>query len=92
MSRVQQRAKTVVSFDSRSTPPESAPSPTHPLYGVALLKLALELKKHPEARVEEVIEQVLLRMRLPADDFRSFLAKEGGILKVLSEKVAAKPA
>jgi len=86
MSRVHPRIKTVTSLREHAAQKPSAPAA--PLYGVALLKVALELKKHPEARVEDVIDAVLTRMRLPEADFRSFLAREGGILRVLSDRMA----
>ncbi len=57
-----------------------------PLYGVAMLKIAMELKKADARPVDELITGVLQRMRLPEDDFRAFLAMNGGLLKTIAQK------
>ncbi len=54
-----------------------------PLYGVALLKTALELKRRKEGSVEEVLRTVLARMRIPEHEFRAFLEQQGGLAEVL---------
>lgn len=66
------------------------PAPARPveapaLYGVALLKVALELKRAPAAEPPEaVLARVLARMRIPEADFRAFLAAQGGLLAALA--------
>jgi hypothetical protein len=55
-----------------------------PLYGVAMLKIAMELKKADGKSLEELIAGVLARMKLPEDDFRSFLAANGGLLRTIA--------
>ena len=57
-----------------------------PLYGVAMLKIAMELKKADARPVDELITGVLKRMSLPEDDFRAFLAMNGGLLKTIAQK------
>jgi hypothetical protein len=57
-----------------------------PLYGVAMLKIAMELKKADAAPVDELITGVLKRMHLPEDAFRAFLAMNGGLLKTIAQK------
>jgi hypothetical protein len=55
-----------------------------PLYGVAMLKIAMELKKADAKPLDELITGVLSKMRLPEDDFRSFLAANGGLLRTIA--------
>ena len=57
-----------------------------PLYGVAMLKIAMELKKADAAPLDDLITGVLRRMSLPEDDFRAFLAMNGGLLKTIAQK------
>jgi hypothetical protein len=57
-----------------------------PLYGVAMLKIAMELKKADAKPVDELITGVLRRMSLPEDDFRAFLQMNGGLLKTIAQK------
>jgi hypothetical protein len=56
-----------------------------PLYGVAMLRIAMELKKADGAPLERLISGVLTRMRLPEADFRSYLEKNGGLLKAIAQ-------
>lgn len=85
-----QRAKTVIELETRRTPdseqkaqaPAKAVEPD-PLYGVALLKTALELKRRQDGTPEEILRGVLARMRLPEDEFRAWLAQQGELAKVL---------
>ena len=84
-----QRAKTVIELEPRrSTPPHTEKAPASavepdPLYGVALLKAALELKRRRDGTPEEILRDVLARMRLPEDEFRAWLAQQGELAKVL---------
>ncbi|WP_309894667.1 hypothetical protein [Archangium sp.] len=84
-----QRAKTVIELEPRrrsstdtatQAPPALEPDP---LYGVALLKMALELKRRQDGTPEEILRDVLARMRLPEDEFRAWLAQQGGLLALL---------
>lgn len=85
-----QRAKTVIELETRRTTdseqkpqaPAKAVEPD-PLYGVALLKTALELKRRQDGSPEEILRGVLARMRLPEDEFRAWLAQQGDWAKVL---------
>ncbi len=84
-----QRAKTVIELEPRratATETDGAPAKVmepDPLYGVALLKTALELKRRKDGTPEEILRGVLARMRLSEDDFRAWLAQQGGLAKVL---------
>ena len=62
-------------------PPAVANSP---LYGVAMLKIAMELKKADPLPLEELITGVLAKMKLPEEAFRSFLAANGGLLRTIA--------
>lgn len=64
-------------------PPELAASP---LYGVAMLKIAMELKKADARPVDELIHGVLSRMRLDEGEFRRFLEANGGLLRAIAQK------
>ncbi len=57
-----------------------------PLYGVAMLKIAMELKKADAQPVEALITGVLSRMRLDEGEFRRFLEANGGLLKAIAQK------
>jgi len=82
-----QRSKTVIELETRRVDaPTPAPAPTvelDPLYGVALLKTALELKRRQDGTPEEILRGVLARMRLPEEEFRAWAAQQGGLLKLL---------
>lgn len=54
-----------------------------PLYGVAMLRMALELKRPEAGSFEEVLRGVLARMRLDEAPFRRYLEKNGGLLLAL---------
>lgn len=91
MTRIPQRVKAaLVSLSDHreeAVPAKSVPiASPHPLYGVALLKVALELKKKPETEVGTAIQRVLRQMGLPTEDFAEFLRREGGILRMISEQ------
>ncbi len=84
-----QRAKTVIELEPRrATSTQTAQVPAKvvepdPLYGVALLKMALELKRRQDGSPEEILRDVLARMRLPEDEFRAWLSQQGGLLQSL---------
>ncbi|MFZ5441590.1 MAG: hypothetical protein ACOZQL_16405 [Myxococcota bacterium] len=78
------KPSTVVSLEAtRELPTEVSASP---LYGVAMLKIAMELKKADGRSVDELIAGVLTRMRLDEADFRRFLESNGGLLKAIAQK------
>lgn len=64
-------------------PPELAASP---LYGVAMLKIAMELKKADARPLDELVSSVLQRMHLAEDQFRAFLSANGGLLRTIALK------
>jgi hypothetical protein len=57
-----------------------------PLYGVAMLKIAMELKKANARPLDELIAGVLSRMRLDEGDFRRFLEANGGLLRTIAQR------
>lgn len=59
-----------------------------PLFGVAMLKIAMELKKADGRPLDELIAGVLTRMRLPEQDFRDFLSANGGLLRKIATRKA----
>jgi hypothetical protein len=63
--------------------PAAAPSPS-PLLGVALLKVALELKRRPGRAAPEVLAQVLARLRIPEEELQAYLARNDALRRVLS--------
>ena len=56
----------------------------NPLYGVAMLKIAMELKKPDAAALEDIISGVLGRMRLSEEAFRRYLEQNGGLLREIA--------
>ncbi len=62
------------------------PVEASPLYGVAMLKIAMELKKADAAPLDELVRGVLARMRLPEAEFRSYLEANGGLLRTIASK------
>lgn len=57
-----------------------------PLYGVAMLKIAMELKKADARPVEELVAGVLNRMGLSEEQFHAFLEANGGLLRTIASK------
>lgn len=89
---IRQRGKpsSVVSLESQQQPvvAESVPAElsASPLYGVAMLKIAMELKKADARPVDELITGVLTRMRLDETEFRRFLDANGGLLRAIAQR------
>jgi hypothetical protein len=92
-----QRAKTVVVLEERkaapSAPPEAHPQARtappvelDPLYGVALMKTALELKRRRDGSVEEILRGVLARMRIPEAEFFAYLEQHGGLARLVGAR------
>lgn len=75
--------ETAQSNAAEAVPQELAASP---LYGVAMLKIAMELKKADARPVDELIKGVLTKMRLDEAEFRRFLESHGGLLRAVAQK------
>lgn len=75
--------ETAQSDAAEAVPQELAASP---LYGVAMLKIAMELKKADSRPVDELIKGVLTKMRLDEAEFRRFLDSHGGLLRAVAQK------
>ena len=57
-----------------------------PMYGVAMLKIAMELKRAPQIELDSIVSGVLQRMRLDEGNFRRFLEQNGGLLRTIAQK------
>jgi hypothetical protein len=79
----QSRVVTLEAAAARAPAQELSASP---LYGVAMLKIAMELKKADARPVDELIHGVLTRMRLDEGEFRKFLEANGGLLRAIAQK------
>ena len=85
---VRRAQATVVSTQSHTEPTAELAHPvtTSPLYGVAMLKIAMELKKADAKPLDELISGVLTRMNLPEGAFRAYLAANNGLLRTIASK------
>lgn len=79
----QSRVVALEAAQTQAVPPELSASP---LYGVAMLKIAMELKKADARPVDELIHGVLTKMRLDEGEFRRFLESNGGLLRAIAQK------
>ena len=57
-----------------------------PLYGVAMLKIAMELKKPDASDLDQILTGVLKRMRLDENEFRTYLEANGGLLRTIAAR------
>ena len=57
-----------------------------PLYGVAMLKIAMELKKPQPRALDDILRGVLARMNISEDAFRTFLDQNGGLLRAIAQR------
>lgn len=80
------KQSTLVALESAQTEKPSVELAASPLYGVAMLKIAMELKKADSRPVDELIAGVLTRMRLDEGEFRRFLDANGGLLRAIAQK------
>ena len=65
---------------------ESPRAADSPLYGVAMLKIAMELKKPQPRALDDILTGVLERMNIPESAFRAFLAQNGGLLRAIAHR------
>jgi hypothetical protein len=81
---------TLAAESSNPTPSPEPSAPAEvahsPLYGVAMLKIAMELKKADARPLEELVSGVLGRMKLDEDEFRAFLELNGGLLRTVAQR------
>jgi len=85
---VRRGQSTVVTTQSQTeTKAELAdPVTASPLYGVAMLKIAMELKKADAKPLDELISGVLARMSVPEGAFRAYLSANSGLLRTIASK------
>jgi hypothetical protein len=57
-----------------------------PLFGVAMLKIAMELKRTQGTALDDILSGVLEKMNLPEADFRAFLQRNGGLLRAIAAR------
>ena len=69
----------------RKSKPAEQESPIEGLCGVAMLKIAVELKKSGTAPVEQVVDSVLSTMSIDPAAFRKYLASQGGVFERLQQ-------
>jgi hypothetical protein len=84
-SRVVALSAAVAQSHEASPGPVPAEVAASPLYGVAMLKIAMELKKADARPLDELITGVLARMRLDEGEFRRFLEANGGLLRTIAQ-------
>ena len=77
------RAKAGRTWSQAEPTPEQ--SPPDGLCGVAMLKIAMELKKRSSVPVGEVVDAVLSTMAIDPSVFRKYLASQGGVLERLEQ-------
>ncbi len=85
---VRRAQASVVSIESHSHNAEHLADTVtaSPLYGVAMLKIAMELKKADAQPLDQLISGVLARMNLPEGEFRAYLSANGGLLRTIAAK------
>src|SRR5688500_1715819 len=86
MSQRQRGSRVVPLAEARPAPaaPSGAREEAPALYGVVLLKAALEIKRREDVPAADVLFSVLERMRIPEADFLRFLERQGGVLQALA--------
>lgn len=66
---------------------EAAEAPIDsPLFGVAMLKIAMELKKPNAKGLDEILSGVLAKMSVSEAAFRAYLEQNGGLLRSIARK------
>jgi hypothetical protein len=72
--------------ETGGAPEADAEVAVSPLFGVAMLKIAMELKKADARTLDELITGVLGKMRLDETDFRRYLSANGGLLRTIAQR------
>ncbi len=80
------QAKVIELLREEPVPEVPAEVAQSPLYGVAMLKIAMELKKADARPLEDLITQVLTRMNLDERAFRAFVAANDGLLRAVAAR------
>jgi hypothetical protein len=63
------------------------------MFGVAMLKIAVELKKKAAPRaLEDVVAEILKKMRVDEASFRDYLLANGGLLQAVARGPRVDPA
>ncbi|MCI0570824.1 MAG: hypothetical protein L0Y66_08740 [Myxococcaceae bacterium] len=78
------RGETVVQLEARREEQRAGMERTPPpLYGVAMLRIALELKRPGAGSLDTLVHRVTARMGLEEGPFRAYLERDGGLLRTL---------
>ena len=86
MSQTPSRRVVDLPVKSAAMEEEPAEVANSPLYGVAMLKVAMELKKPEAGALEDILRGVLEKMNLSEDTFRRYLEQNGGLLKTIARR------
>jgi hypothetical protein len=79
MARLRRSGRVVESV--RETQVDASQTDPPGLWAVAMLRVAMELKRPGARGFEEIVEEVAARMDLPKAAFRSYLATDLGLLR-----------
>ncbi len=63
---------------------------TNPLFGVAMLKIALELKKEASVPIEDLVARVARKMHLDETAFGAFLKHNAALLSLTRSAASSK--
>lgn len=77
-------SKSAVGHGQKAERTEPSSVAASPLYGVAMLKIAMELKKPEPRALAEIMSGVLAKMRIPEPEFMRFLEQNGGLLRTIA--------
>lgn len=67
-------------------PLRPVPDPDQELYAVAMLKVAMELKRDKAVGFEQIFENTLQAMSVDRETFRAYLQRNLGVLKSTAQK------
>ena len=80
------RSAVAISLEQKRAERAAVPDGAEALYGVALLKLALELKKPGAPGLEALVPSVVKRLGLDESAFRAWMDANGGMLRAASRR------
>ena len=78
------RARAQVRTRSQLRAPRAPPIEADALWPVAMLRIAMELKRPGSAGIDEIVDAVVTRMGIPKAQFQRFLAEHLGTLQELA--------
>jgi hypothetical protein len=81
---MRRRAHQSVQEHTQTNSKKLAKEDENPLYGVAMLKIAMELKRANPQPLDDIVSAVLSRMQLPREPFDRYLKQNAGLLRTLA--------